>query len=226
MSIADHVGILLMSSLDQARESKAKPGKIEFYARVALPPTAQADLMAACTAVAPNGSLGGLQLAPKLHSSLAPDKQFAGIPLDWFIVRMSSGEGYPPELFAESGEKLTAIPLNASRIRTDFYAGQRVRVNTYGFFYPPKNGGSAGIGFNLSGLMAVGGGERRGGDQGEPSESAFAKYRSEPANTGGNAFGGATSTNDAVQNTSTAGSTGDNPFQQGSTGNTAANPFG
>lgn len=225
MNIADHIAIFLHGSLDQARPSKAKPGKIEFYGRFALPPTAFDSLMESIKAVAPNGNISGLQLAPKLHSSLAPDKQFAGIPRDWFIVRMSSGADYPPDLFAVDGSKIAAIPLNGGQIRTEFYSGQRVRINTYAFFYPPTNGGSAGVSFNLSGIMAVGGGERigNGGSGGEPSESAFAKYRNEPAQvqqaepvdeSQGKAGPG-----------SNGGATGNNPFQQG-TSTTQANPFG
>lgn len=185
MSIADHVAIFLMGSLDQPKAGKAKPNSPEYWGQFAFPPEAQNDLMAACTAVAPNNSISGLQLAPKKHGALAPDKKFPGIPDDWFIVRMGTGPDYPPDLFLVNGQKITALPINGGAIRTDFYSGQKVRVNTYGFFYPPKNGGGAGVSFNLSGLMAVGGGERRSaGEGGEPSESAFAKYRNDaPAQT-------------------------------------------
>lgn len=180
MSIADHVAIYLMGSLDQPKAGKAKPDRPEYWGQFAFPPEAQNDLMAACTAAAPNGSITGLQLAPKVHGRLAPDKKFPGIPDDWFIVRMGSGPDYPPDLFLTNGQKISALPINGGAIRADFYSGQKVRVNTYGFYYPPKGGGSAGVSFNLSGVMAVGGGERRSaGEGGEPSESAFAKYRSD-----------------------------------------------
>lgn len=219
-TITDHVAILLRSSLDQARESKAKPGKHEFYAQLALPPQARDALMDACKSAAPNGSLNGLQVAPKLHSSLADAKRFAGIPLDWFIVRMSSGPDYPPELFAESGQKIAALPLNSGQIRTEFYAGQRVRINSYPFHYPAKNGGSAGVAFNLSGLMAVGGGERRAGDNGgESSESAFAKYRNADAPAQETVF----KSTDAV-NAGGASASAD-PFQQAGGASASADPF-
>lgn len=215
MSIADHIAIYLMGSLDQPKAGKAKPDRPEYWGQFAFPPEAAGDLMAACTAAAPNGSTNGLQLAPKLHGKLAPDKKFPGIPDDWLIVRMGTGPDYPPDLFLVNGQKISALPINGGAIRTDFYSGQKVRVNTYGYYYPPTGGGSAGISFNLSGLMAVGGGERRSaGEGGEPSESAFAKYRSDapvqqspaqdaaaaqPSGTdpfvqqGGAAFGGTTS---------------------------------
>lgn len=219
MSITDHKAILLQGSLDQARPSKAKPGKVEFYARVALPPQAAADLTEACKSVAPNGSLSGLHLAPKLHSSLPADKQFPGVPADWFILRLASGASYPPDLYLTSGEKVEALPINGKAIMSDFYSGQFVRINTYPFHYPPTNGGSAGVAFNLTGIMAVGGGDRRpGGNSGESSESAFAKYRddSAPAQTAPQA---------TSQHAATGAATNDNPFAQGSAGGGGANPF-
>ena len=225
MSITDHVAILLHAALDAPQPSKAKPGKIEYYARFAFQPAAVDDLLALCTAAAPNGSTSGLQLPPKLHSSLHPDKRFPGIPLDWYIVRMASVPDYPPELYAVDGTKLAALPINRQQIRTELYAGQRVRVNTYGFHYPATNGGNPGVGFNLSGVMAVGGGERMaGGDRGESSDSAFAKYRSDaPAQTG---TGAATSGGDAFGGSgapaNNAGANGSNPFSQPSSGG----PFG
>lgn len=212
MSIADHVAIFLMGSLDQPKAGKAKPDKPVYWGQFAFPPEAQADLLAACSEVAPNNQLGGLQLAPKKHGSFAPDKKFPGIPDDWFIVRMSSGPDYPPDLFLVNGQKVSALPINGGAIRGDFYSGQKVRVNTYGFFYPPKNGGGAGVSFNLSGLMAIGGGERRSaGEGGEPSESAFAKYRSDaPAQTA----------QSAPQESAQPAA---DPFQQSTA---AGNPFG
>lgn len=219
MSLADHIATFLMGSLDQPKAGTAKPDRPEFWGQFAFPPTAEADLLAICTASAPNGSLSGLQLAPKKHSSLAPDKQFAGIPLDWYIVRIGTGPDYPPDLYLLDGSKIAALPINGGKIRADFFSGQNVRVNAHGFSYPSIKGGLPGVSFSLDGVMAVGGGERRtGGDGGEPSESAFAKYRSDaPAESSGNS---ATVTHP----TASTGSNG-NPFAQ--SGNTAAaNPFG
>lgn len=191
MSIADHVAIFLMGSLDQPRPGKAKPNKPEYWGQFAFPPTAETDLLAACTAVAPNGSLNGLQLAPKVHRNLAADKQFPGIPADWYIVRMGTGPDFPPDLFLLDGQKISALPLHAQQIRADFYSGQRVRVNAHTFAYPAQNGGRPGVSFSLSGLLAVGGGERRpGSNDGVPSESAFSAYRQDAPTQQSDAFGG------------------------------------
>lgn len=217
MSIADHVAIFLMGALDQPKAGKAKPNNPTYWGQFAFPPAAEADLLAACTAVAPNGSLAGLQLAVKKHANLGADKKFPGIADDWYIVRIGTGPDYPPDLFLTDGSKVAALPINGQQIRSEFFSGQRVRVNTYGFFYPPKNGGSAGISFNLSGLMAVGGGERRSnGEGGEPSESAFAKYRTDaPVQQS------APQEQTAQQPAQASGS---NPFQQDTA--STANPFG
>lgn len=219
MSIADHVAIFLMGDLDQPKAGSAKPDRPEYWGRFAFPPTAEADLLALCTSASPNGSLSGLQLAPKKHSSLAPDKQFTGIPLDWYIVRIGTGPDYPPDLFLVDGTKIAPLPINGGKIRTDFFSGQNVRVNAHGFAYPAKNGGRPGVSFSLDGVMAVGGGERRaGGEGGEPSESAFAKYRNDPP--------AQQAEQPAPQQTATMAD-GSNPFQQNSAGTSnAGNPFG
>ncbi|QRI46315.1 hypothetical protein [Xanthomonas phage X2] len=210
MSIADHVAILLAGSLDAPKAGKAKPDRPEYWGLFAFPPSAGPDLTAACQAAA-GGSLAGMRLAPKLHSRLEPDKQFAGIPQDWLIVRMGTGPDFPPALFLLDGSSVQALPINGAKIRADLFAGQKVRVNAHGFAYPPKNGGPAGVSFSLDGVMAVGGGQRRSSSSegGEPSESVFAKYRAEVA---------------AAPAASTAPATTGNPFQQSAAG--TDNPFG
>lgn len=213
MSIADHEAIILHSSLDQARQNKANPEKVEFYVNAAFPPSAADDLAEQMKEVAPNGNLGGLRLTIEPNGRKA--QPHAGIPNDWLILRLSSGQDYPPELFAESGQKVAALPVNGGQIRTEFYAGQRVRINGYPFFWNHAKSGAKGISWNLSGVMAVGGGERRAGGGGESSESAFAKYRNEAP---------AQSEPQQTQQPASTGGNG-NPFAQ--SGNTAAaNPFG
>lgn len=211
MSIADHVAILLYSSLDQARAGKSNPNKPEFYTNIALPPSATDDLAAQMKEVAPNGNLAGLRLTIEANGKKA--KPHVGIPNDWLILRLSSGPDYPPELFDTSGKKLAALPVNGGEIRGEFFAGQKVRVNGYPYPWNHAASGAKGISWNLSGVMAVGGGERRAGGAGEPSESAFAKYRSDvPAQTNVPAQQAAVNG---------AGDTG-NPFQQGGA---SINPF-
>lgn len=209
MSITDHEAILLHSSLDQPRANKANPGKVEFYTNVAFPPTAANDLAAAMKEVAPNGSLSGLRLTIEANSKKS--KPHAGIPDDWLILRLSSGAEYSPELFAESGQKIAALPVNGSQIRTEFFAGQRVRINGYPFFWNHAQSGARGVSWNLSGVMAVGGGERRGGAGGEPSESAFAKYRQNaPAEAAAPASSAQAASTPANGGSAPSG----NPFQQ------------
>ncbi|QFR59556.1 hypothetical protein KEM14_gp63 [Xanthomonas virus phiXaf18] len=212
MSITDHVAILLHSSLDQPRAKKANPGKVEYYTNIALPPSAADDLAAQMREVAPNGNLSGLR--PTIEPNGKKAKPHAGIPNDWLILRLSSGVDYPPDLFATDGQKVAALPVNGSQIRSEFYAGQRVRINGYPFFWNHTQSGARGVSWNLSGAMAVGGGERRGGSGGEPSESAFAKYRQDAA----------PAQQEHPPQPPVQQSSGGNPFQQGNAG--ASNPFG
>jgi hypothetical protein len=216
MSITDHVAILLHSSLDQPRANKANPGKVEYYTNVALPPSAAADLAAQMKDVAPNGSLNGLRLTIEANGKKA--KPHAGIGDDWLILRLSSGADYAPELFGQDGAKISALPINGSEIRTQFYSGQRVRLNGYPFFWTHQQSGARGVSWNLSGVMVEGGGERRGGGTGESSESAFAKYRGEVSaqQTQQNANPSTPEPN--------AAAAGGNPFQQTTPVN-AADPF-
>lgn len=210
MSIADHVAILLFSSLDQPRAGKSNPNKVEFYTTIALPPAAANDLADQMKTVAPNGNLAGLRLTIEPNSKKA--KPIVGVPDDYLILRLSSGPDYPPELFTEEGKKLTALPVHGTEIRTAFYAGNKVRINGYPYFWDKTSiGAGKGISWNLSGVMAVGGGERRAGGAGEPSESAFAKYRGESAPAQNN-----------VPAQQTQAASDSNPFQQGGASN---NPF-
>lgn len=223
MSIADHVGILLHSSLDKAVLNKANKNKekYEFYANVALPPTAQNDLAAAMKEVAPDGRLQGLRLTVEPNGNKA--KPHAGIPDDWLILRLSSGPDFPPDLFVESGAKIAALSINGSQIRTEFYSGQRVRVNGYPFAWNHTESGSRGISWNLSGVMAAGGGERRAVNSGEPSESAFAKYRDAAPSPTSERNAEAFAVGRVADDTAHAAKS-ENPFAAG--GGRSANPFG
>ena len=172
MSITNHVGTLLYSALAKPQPNKTNPAKIEFFATVAFPPSAGADLAAAMTAVTPNGTLAGQRLT--VEANVKKAKPHAGIPDDWLIVRFTSGPDYAPELFTQTGDRILANPVNSTEIASRFYAGQQVRVNGYPFHWKHTGSGSQGVSWNLSGLMEVGGGERRAG--GNDSESAFAAY--------------------------------------------------
>lgn len=210
MSIQDHVAILLHSSLAQARPNKANPDKIEFYANVALPPSAAGDLAEQMKQEAPNGKLQGLRLTIEANSRKS--KPHPGIPDDWLILRLSSGQDYAPELYTEGGQKLAALPINGGQIRGEFFAGQKVRLNGYPFYWSHAISGATGISWNLSGVMAVGGGERRGGGSGEPSESAFARYLSDTPTSNGQ--GNSQQGNSQQGNAGQSAPKDDNPFAQ------------
>ncbi|WHB31186.1 hypothetical protein [Xanthomonas phage NEB7] len=169
MSIPDHTAILLYSALAAPEKNKLKAddAPLEYYAVVAFPPEAQSDLVSAMTAVSESGQLAGHELAPKLNSSMA--KPTPGIPDNWLIARMSSQ--YAPELYLDSGEALAATPLNTTRIKTEFFSGQHVRVNANAYSWFHKKTNRRGISLGLLGLMSVGGGERRAG--GNDSAEAF-----------------------------------------------------
>ena len=55
--IAEHVAILASHSLAQATPNKMKGGKLEYYAVLAFPPAAGADLFALMTSVAAGGDV-------------------------------------------------------------------------------------------------------------------------------------------------------------------------
>lgn len=209
MALADHVAIILSASLDQPRAGKANPNKPDFYVQAAFDPSAGAYLQSAMIEASPSGKLNGLKYNVKTNGSL--EKPFPGIPDSYLVVRFGTGPDFPPELFTQTGEQISALPVNRSQIASEFYSGQRVRLNGYARYWSHESG-SKGISWSLSGVMAVGGGERRpGAAAGEPSESAFAKYRQ----NGGEASAPAQS-----QAASAPAATG-NPFQQSS----ESNPF-
>ncbi len=210
MALADHVAIILSASLDQPRAGKANPNKPDFYVQAAFEPSAGAYLQSAMIEASPTGKLNGLKYNVKTNGSL--EKPFPGIPDSYLVVRFGTGPDFPPELFTQTGEQISALPVNRSQIAGEFYSGQRVRLNGYARYWSHESG-SKGISWSLSGVMAVGGGERRpGAAAGEPSESAFAKYRQ----SGGEASAPAQSQAASTQATNTG-----NPFQQSG----ESNPF-
>lgn len=211
MAVADHVAILLAGAFDAPKKNKLKPADKppEYYAVAAFEPSAGADLAAAMAAIAPGGNLGAVSHSVKENAKLS--KPYAGIPDNALVVRFASQ--YAPEIYDEAGQLVTADSAHAGHIRSQLYAGQRVRLN--GSPYAWNFQGKAGISWNLYGVMAVGGGDRRA-----TASDAFSKYlpqrdetaSSTPAATA--AFGAAPGA---------APANGGNPFQQ-STG-AAANPF-
>lgn len=172
-TLADFEGILLASSLTEARAGKSNPSKVEFYAAVAYPASAAAELAELAKTVAPNGNLAGLRMT--IEPNIKKGKPFAGIPDDSLIMRLTSGPDYPPAAFTDVGGRIPAGQAGAAQVREHLYAGQRVRVNGYPYYWTHAASGSRGISWNLSGVMSIGGGERRG-NSGESNEAAFGRY--------------------------------------------------
>lgn len=158
MAITDHVAILAHSSLDAPRVNRLNPEKpASFYAQIAFPPSAGADLQALAAAVAPGGNLAGLEIGVKTNGSLA--KPLPGIPADWFVVRSSTQ--FAPYVADGAGNQLDqSNPANHATIKTHFYAGKKVRgaLSAYSWEHPATR--RRGISFNLQGVMAADEGER------------------------------------------------------------------
>lgn len=223
MAIQDHVAILLSGSLDRPAANKKKPHAApRYYVRLAMPPEAGADLGAAMAQVAPGGNWQATSHNIRPNSQVK--NPYPGIPADWLIIKLDTQ--FPVPVYGEDSRLIPASAENSALIRTQFYSGQKVRVE--GAPYTWLNDGEQGISWNLYGVLAVGGGERRGGGDG------FSQYRntSQPAV---GAFGsnapaqqpapqetlGATSTHTGGSNTTSGG----NPFQQSNAG-ASGSPFG
>jgi len=167
MALTDHVAILLGHSLDVARLNKKKT-RSDFYAQVALPPAAAADVAALVSAIYPGIPLASIEVNFKTNAQ--QPKPFVGVPNDWFILRMASQ--FAPELFAADG--VTRIANNEARSK--FFAGMRVRVHSGAWAWKGDHGPAAS--FNLFGVMDAGlGGDRlQIGSAGAGAASAFASH--------------------------------------------------
>lgn len=213
MAITDHVGILVAGSFDRPQINKLKKdAPAQYYAVVAFEPSAGADLGEAMGAVSPGGNWQALQHGVKKNASLA--KPYAGIPDDALIVRFASQ--FPPEIYDDQGRAVPASQDNSAHIRSQLFAGQRVRINGAPYLWNFQ--GKQGLSWNLYGGMAVGGGERRAAAGG-----SFEKYLPKQASD----FDQAAQTQQAAsQEQAASQQTGSsNPFQQGNAG-ASANPFG
>lgn len=238
MSLDQHVAILAHSSLDVPRVNRLNPQRpASFFAQIAFPPAASADLQALAAAVAPGGNFAGLEVGVKTNSQLA--KPLPGIPGDWFVIRSSTQ--FAPYVADGAGNHLDQNnPANHGVIKSAFYAGKKVRAALSAFFWTYQATGKRGISFNLQGLMAADDGERLNIGAGvivntfqqyaDPSKAAgnvAAPGASAPlvaqAPTG-NPFGAQTSAgNHNAGLPTTSAAQGANPFAQQASGN--ANPF-
>lgn len=238
MALTDHVAILLGHSLNVARLNKKKT-RSDFYAQVALPPAAVMDIAALVAEVYPGVPLNSLEV--NCQTNAQQSKPFAGVPADWYIVRLASA--FAPELYAADG--VTPIPVDQAR--THFFSGQRVRVHSTAWGWKNEFGKS-GASFNLHGVMDAGqGGERLAIGNGGQAGAAFKAHGNPNAtptgganNPNGNPFAGATTQGNqsagagaataanstgSVAAAAPAGQTG-NPFATGSgAGAQSGNPF-
>lgn len=173
MALDQHVAILAHSSLDVPRINRLNPQKpASFYAQIAFPPAAGADLQALAAAVAPGGSFAGLEVGVKTNGQLA--KPLPGIPADWFVIRSSTQ--FAPYVADGAGNHLDQNNLaNHGLIKSTFYAGKKVRAALSAFFWTYPATGKRGISFNLQGLMASDDGERLNIGSGVVV-NAFAQY--------------------------------------------------
>lgn len=158
MALTDHIAILAHSSLDVPRVNRLNPQKpASFYAQIAFPPAAAGELQALAAAVAPGGNLAGLEVGVKMNGQLA--KPLPGIPSDWFVVRSSTQ--FAPYVADGAGIQLDqSNPATHATIKTQFYAGKKVRAALSAFAWTYPATGRRGISFNLQGVMASDEGER------------------------------------------------------------------
>jgi Protein of unknown function (DUF2815) len=231
MAITDHIAILAHSSLDVPRVNRLNPQKpASFYAQIAFPPSAASELAALAQAVAPGGNLAGLEVGVKTNGALA--KPLPGIPADWFVVRSSTQ--FAPYVADGAGNQLDQNnPATHGMIKTQFYAGKKVRAALSAFAWTYAATGKRGISFNLNGVMAADEGERLNIGAGvvvnafqqyaDPSKAASnvvvpgANAQTVAATPAGNPFGTQTAAQPAAQPAASA-----NPFAQQVA---AGNPF-
>lgn len=230
MAVQDHVAIILSCSLDRPAPNKKKPHAApRFYVRAAFPPTADNDLGEAMAKVAPGGNWQAVSHNIKPNGRIA--KPYPGVPDDYLIVKFDTQ--YPVPVYGEDTAEIPVNADNSARIRSQFYAGQRARIE--GAPYTWINDGEQGISWNLYGALAVGGGERRAGSGGD----GFSKYRQElaPVQSGGFGTNSPQQTNDTAQSggfgqpapqAAPAAQTNEHPFvqQNGAAAFSADKPFG
>lgn len=220
-NLIDHVAILTSSALATAQVNKLKPQRgPEFYAVIAFPPAAGAALHEICK-IAGQNAFGGLgaDVSIRVAPNASTKRPIPGIPGDWLIVRASTQ--YAPYVADQSGKQLVQDkPEDAAAIRTQFYAGKRVRaaLSAYGWTHPQSG---KGISFNIDGVMAVEDGERLAIGNGA-MVNAFEKFAQAPAaGAAANPFAGASPAPATAP--AAAPAAGGNPFAQNTAG--GANPF-
>ena len=186
--LAGYEAILTHHAITAPQFNKLKPGKpAEFYALVALPAEAQADLWAIITerATSAFGRVEGVEHGIKTNAT--SKRPIPGVRGDALIVRAASQ--YAPEIYDADGTVLSPQnPAHLQTIKAKFFAGTRVRtiLTPYHWTFQGKNG----VSFNLAGIMLVPSDAQRLAIGGVDTAGAFAKYAaagagSVPATTSG-----------------------------------------
>lgn len=153
MSLMDHVSIITHNALAAATPNKLKAGNpLEFFALIAFPPAAGAELQALAQQAAAGAPLGNFEIGVQTNSQKGA-KALPGIPGDWFVIRAATQ--FPPYICDATGKQLEqGNPADETVIKTAFYAGKKVRAALSAFAWDFK--GKKGISFNLQGVMDAG----------------------------------------------------------------------
>lgn len=216
MALTDHVAILTYANLVTAQKNK-QSGRMEFYALLAFPPSAQNDLAAMFTAAANGAPLSNFKLGVKANK--AQEKPIPGVDGDWLIVRAASA--FAPYLADAQGARLDqAEAINTLAINSTFYAGKKVRASLSAWQWTFQ--GKSGMSVNLLGLMDAGSESERL-NIGNNAGADFAKYAQTGAASasGGNPFETKVA---GLAPQESGGAQGGNPFAQAAKPD-GTNPF-
>jgi hypothetical protein len=215
----EHIAILTHHSLDIAVKNKLKAADKapEFYGLIAFPPAAANDLMAVTQAAAGSEPLSNFEIGIKTNAQ--QKTPIPGIPADWFVVRAATQ--FAPYVADATGSQLEqGNPEHVSRIKSEFYAGKRVRAAITG--YPWNFKGKRGISYNLAGVMDAGqAGERLAIGNGDVV-NAFQKFAQPTAPAVTASPFGATATAPVATAAPAASA---NPFAQSAPAAQTNNPF-
>lgn len=211
--LAAYEAILTHHAIVTPQVNKLKPTKpAEFYALIALPAAAQADLWAILVERATTAFGHANNFEHGIKTNATSKKPIAGVPGDALVVRAASQ--YAPEIYDADGTLLNPQnPAHLQTIKAKFFAGTRVRtiLTPYHWSFQGKNG----VSFNLAGIMLVPSEAQRLAIGGVDTAGAFKQYAQ--AGTGGVPAAAGAATDAAA-----AFAAGGNP---GAAAGAAANPF-
>lgn len=231
--LAGYEAILTHHAIVTPQVNKLKAAKpLEFYALIAFPAAAQADLWAILVERA-TAAFGGMHqdVQHGIKTNATSKKPIPGVPGDALIVRAASQ--FAPEVYDADGSLLSQQnPAHIAAIKAKFFAGTKVRAILTPFHWTHPTGGR-GISFNLAGIMLVPSDAQRLAIGGVDTAGAFAKYAAAGAGSAANTgAASAPAANFAAGGNPGAFGSGapaanSNPFAQAAGGAPAggANPF-